>query len=71
MHFLEKFLPSLRRSPEIAQIKKDLAAEREANIEARDRVLRSVKTLMEDFDILRAAKRKDVITHLKNGRGKQ
>lgn len=70
MHFLEKFLPSLRRSPEIAQMKKDLAAEKEANIEARDRVLRSVKTLMDDFDILRAAKRKDVITHLKNGRGK-
>lgn len=50
MSFLEKLLPSLRRSEPIAQIKKDLAEEKEENLRARDRVLRSLEAVVDDFD---------------------
>lgn len=70
MTFLEKFLPSLRRSPAIAQIKKEIEEEKGENIRARDRVLESVSQMMDDFDLLNGRRRKQELAHAKGGKGR-
>jgi hypothetical protein len=68
MNLLEKLLPSLRRSPAMAQLKKDIADERRENMKARNRVLAAAEILVEELDIIRAAKREQVLAKVTGGK---